>query len=556
MSPSDNDTPPSRRALDLIEARSALQAGEPGRCLDLLVARWGEHRHAELAAAIERASVALSAYRSSEVTWADASRIPRPSQVGPLLATLAACAPDQLEARVLAMRAWAPDPRIARTLLSLPAFKSFRVRHWGAVYDALVPHVDPRQGAELERRRVQVGRAGDNRSRQYRRVFPALCERLETPPERPLTSREVELFAEFDTLMDTLIGAHERTRPAQATSERALVEAIAAAPGDDGPRLVYADFLQGRGDPRGEFIALDVALARGARVKGKRNKAFRAAAAALPGPLAPMLAMGCRYERGMLTVASVQTDRGALRQAEDALLAMFSDLRWATVRTIMTNLFQDLQGLMRHAPLLSLRSVGQLNLTSFLALRERAPQDALPVTNLSLVLGDDDGPEHVPDIDAIAHALPRLRRLRVASSAPYVPVLPPHVLASPLIGRLQSFEVTGLRFPPVPQWLANLLESEYAGPEVYLYGNGCTLWLRRADIGGYDLDLSPKYLRAVGDAMTVETTLQAIPRDVLRSVRVFREGLADELYGYVMAGFDGLNVVELATAPTQDSSRA
>ena len=43
--------------------------------------------------------------------------------------------------------------------------------------------------------------------------------------------------------------------------DAALLAAIHAAPDDDGPRLVYADVLVGRGDPRGELIQLQCALA-------------------------------------------------------------------------------------------------------------------------------------------------------------------------------------------------------------------------------------------------------------------------------------------------------
>jgi uncharacterized protein (TIGR02996 family) len=40
------------------------------------------------------------------------------------------------------------------------------------------------------------------------------------------------------------------------TDEAALIAAIRAAPDDDAPRLVYADWLTERGDPRGELITL------------------------------------------------------------------------------------------------------------------------------------------------------------------------------------------------------------------------------------------------------------------------------------------------------------
>jgi|GEM_PF-3207362 len=42
----------------------------------------------------------------------------------------------------------------------------------------------------------------------------------------------------------------------------AMVDAILAAPDDDSPRLVYADWLTERGDPRGEFIQVQCTLGR------------------------------------------------------------------------------------------------------------------------------------------------------------------------------------------------------------------------------------------------------------------------------------------------------
>src|SRR4051794_3229291 len=45
------------------------------------------------------------------------------------------------------------------------------------------------------------------------------------------------------------------------TQEDALLRAIRAEPEDDWPRLVYADWLEERGDPRAEFIRAQCALA-------------------------------------------------------------------------------------------------------------------------------------------------------------------------------------------------------------------------------------------------------------------------------------------------------
>lgn len=43
--------------------------------------------------------------------------------------------------------------------------------------------------------------------------------------------------------------------------DAAFLQAILANPADDVPRLIYADWLEERGDPRGEYLRLEVALA-------------------------------------------------------------------------------------------------------------------------------------------------------------------------------------------------------------------------------------------------------------------------------------------------------
>src|SRR5262245_55204692 len=41
-------------------------------------------------------------------------------------------------------------------------------------------------------------------------------------------------------------------------ADAAFLRSVAANPDDDLPRLVYADYLDERGDPRGEFVRLQV----------------------------------------------------------------------------------------------------------------------------------------------------------------------------------------------------------------------------------------------------------------------------------------------------------
>ena len=48
-----------------------------------------------------------------------------------------------------------------------------------------------------------------------------------------------------------------------------FVAAICAEPDDDLPRLIYADWLDDRGDPRGEFIRLQLANQFGQSTSGQ-----------------------------------------------------------------------------------------------------------------------------------------------------------------------------------------------------------------------------------------------------------------------------------------------
>lgn len=54
--------------------------------------------------------------------------------------------------------------------------------------------------------------------------------------------------------------------------EARFLERICAEPADDGPRLIYADWLDERDNPRGEFIRVQIALARLSREDPRRPK--------------------------------------------------------------------------------------------------------------------------------------------------------------------------------------------------------------------------------------------------------------------------------------------
>ena len=99
--------------------------------------------------------------------------------------------------------------------------------------------------------------------------------------------------------------------------EADLLAAVYAAPEDDAPRFVYADYLQERGDPRGQFIALQLA--------GK-DVERQAALIAEHGPSwigdLPIAPHSVRWERGFI-------GEGAPRPGADP-----SDPRWRTLHAL------------------------------------------------------------------------------------------------------------------------------------------------------------------------------------------------------------------------------
>src|SRR4051812_7121155 len=57
------------------------------------------------------------------------------------------------------------------------------------------------------------------------------------------------------------------------TEDEAFIRAIVDGPGDDTPRLVYADWLDDRDDPRGAYLRAELEWANAPR-RGPRSKAF------------------------------------------------------------------------------------------------------------------------------------------------------------------------------------------------------------------------------------------------------------------------------------------
>jgi uncharacterized protein (TIGR02996 family) len=169
--------------------------------------------------------------------------------------------PKAAAGRVQTLSQWA-SPRISNALLSLHRSGKYTsvagTRLSRAIFHLLVDQDDHAIVAELERfeaiphERDRLGAAVFRR----RRPLPPY---LSPAGEAALAKIEALLVVE--------------DRP-DATPRESLLVAIYEAPHDDGPRTVYADVLTTDGDPRGEFIMLQLARAKTGGEPQRREKAL------------------------------------------------------------------------------------------------------------------------------------------------------------------------------------------------------------------------------------------------------------------------------------------
>jgi uncharacterized protein (TIGR02996 family) len=184
-----------------------------------------------------------------------------------------------LVARLEAMATWPPDPVVARWLVDVFARQTRAAFLEGAkcfrrAFTALEAIID-RDGAArfaswigTNERRLAATPAGA-------KLFDAGIARVLAKAESRL--RDARPLADDERAAVAASGlAVEAPVPAAPADEAALLAAVLADPRDDAPRMVFADALLQRGDPRGEFIALDLLAARTAAQDRARNALLKA----------------------------------------------------------------------------------------------------------------------------------------------------------------------------------------------------------------------------------------------------------------------------------------
>lgn len=116
-----------------------------------------------------------------------------------------------------------------------------------------------------------------------------------------------------------------------------LFEAIYARPHDDGPRLVLADLLQSRGDPRGRFMALQLQPDPTAAMHAEAETLWATHRQAWLGRFVRVAApLECEATRGVVSTLAFATPGGVDAERRDAILNEINELpEWSTIERVV-----------------------------------------------------------------------------------------------------------------------------------------------------------------------------------------------------------------------------
>jgi uncharacterized protein (TIGR02996 family) len=435
-------------------ALKLLQAGDGAGALDELLGVWRAHRSPGLAALVEKLGASLPR-EAGEWDAIEARR--RPADLDGLLQTLL----DELlqttkrrtplatiEARLAKLVAWPADPRVAVFAQSAQAAVGVGKSRafWRAIWDLLGQAGDPRSRELVD---LELRRARRNMHGGVRRA-----ETLRSPPDLPGPAEDPPGLDELTRAIGAL-GTRER-RKAGADSEEELLAAVVDRWDDDGPKLVYADWLLERGGPRarhGELIMLQCKKKR----DRAREKELLADLAPILGPVAGVvLRTGLKLEKGFLVEATVTSWKG--QQAQ-----LTGHPAWMTLRRITAGSGDGAAAFFTHPILRALRVIEDAWWSCFAAVCASPHPTAIE----SIAYYNDEEAEADPPDEVRAGAgVPKLKRVSRRGDRP----MPRALLDSPVIRRLELLEAVARETTtcPLVGWL-DLLENLKSPVDTFVY---------------------------------------------------------------------------------------
>jgi uncharacterized protein (TIGR02996 family) len=431
--------------MSLALALARLEANDRAGALEMLCDAWRQVRDPQLAATIETLAATVPSERprgktvaAKHAAWLKLVKKATPAQLGGLIATVTEIAKEEpLRERIWRLSERPHDPRFATALVAMlvepPILGGTFQRPFVAAANALVELADVRQLAAFDQILEEAARGTTARS-----IVTSQLPAFRTKLAAEVAKYPIELAADDAAVLARIDATLAGTERAPHPDSVQLFAAIYAEPEDDAARLVLADELQGRGDPRGEFIALQLARGRGGTRSKRERELLAAAGRDWLGALDPVIAKtGIVFERGFLTACAIRDN------AEDVFEALAGRPEWRTIEHL------DLASARGRVPVADMPALRSLRNAHPNLLPEVAPY----LERLELHRGDPDAFEVLT-----RRRLPALRHLAVAQWVLYGCSALAAFWASPLARQLETFAINAYQ---LDEWMPAAFELPF-----------------------------------------------------------------------------------------------
>lgn len=440
--------------MSLAKAKSLLAAKKPEEALAPLLAVWRECHDLALADVIDRVSAQVQrpelkgSAKARHEEFLTLAKKKDPADIGRLYAFLGEGQIAHWVAELDALKDLPPDPRFtprALDLLQKPKVtSSTSFTAWRRLFNQLVENADLRALAALKTFdfRAILG-PGQEYSAQFfeeRRV--KVIAALEKVKPAALAPADAALVKE--------LGGAQKSAARDLTS---LEAAVYASPDDDAPRQVFCDALLERGDPRGEFISLQLKAGRLSMDERLREFALLeehrdAWLGSLTLALDEWMDL-VEFRRGFPHTLAVDGDK------PHAVKMLCAAPQLATVRTLLFNLSDETPlpvELLRSEAMKRVTGVGWLRALAFRQLL--TSKEPWPFT--ALVCSEPDYDEVARDVDLLCDstAIPHVRSLKVSGYSIKPAQLAP-LWKSALGKRLSGFGSTQGLYR-LPEWVTEI----------------------------------------------------------------------------------------------------
>lgn len=390
----------------------ALEANDPVAAVELILNAWRKNPtrlYAELLSQVsaqateKRGRVTGSTREARGEAWDKMNELKHPADLGALLEVLGSFPLASARTRLVELKKRGEDPRLGLALADLMARPpqgwrgSASVGFWQNALFTFEAQQDTRVAERLPELEKQWQADRGNAIGRY------LGDWLPHTVKKSKSWTDGVLPPEDSARLSAFL--------ARPVKRNVSLESVFADPSNLAVRQVLADALVEAGDPRGEFITLQLSPKLTAPQRSRQSALIKQHARDWLGPLDKVIHQsGLRFERGFPVAATAGSKSSSMRTRDAECSATIGRPEWSTFEELDLDSWSGFRGpLVCHETMKSLRVLNGASQDIFQSPRPLALED--------VTFRSHNAPEDVAIVFA-SKQVPKLKRLRIA---PYVP---------------------------------------------------------------------------------------------------------------------------------------